>query len=47
MDGDRKLEVVAITREGYLFVWDTPTAASGLVEWPMFRHDPQNTGRYR
>jgi hypothetical protein len=46
VDGDKKLEVVAITREGYLFVWDTPTPASGLVEWGSFRHDARNSGRY-
>ena len=46
VDGDGRLEVVAVTREGYLWVWDTPTKTPGLVEWPMFRHDARNTGRY-
>ena len=46
VDGDGKLEVVAVTREGYLWVWDTPTAADGLVEWGSFRHDARNSGRY-
>lgn len=47
VDGDGRLEVVAVTREGYLWVWNTPTRAPGRVEWGSFRHDPQNTGRYR
>ncbi|HZI91718.1 MAG TPA: S8 family serine peptidase [Thermoleophilaceae bacterium] len=46
VDGDRRLEVVAITREGNLFVWDAPGSRRGLVEWPSFRHDPRNNGRY-
>jgi hypothetical protein len=46
IDGDGKLEVLAVTREGYLWAWDTPAPASGLVEWPSFRHDPHNSGRY-
>ena len=45
VDGDRRLEVVQMTREGYLFVWDTPSRAAAR-EWPVFRHDPRNTGRY-
>ena len=46
VDGDGKLEVVAITREGNLFVWDTPARAGSPVEWGSFRHDARNTGRY-
>jgi hypothetical protein len=46
VDRDRRLEVVAVTREGNLFVWDTPAPADGLVEWPSFRHDARNSGRY-
>ena len=30
VDGDRRLEVVAVTREGWLFVWNTP-APQGLA----------------
>ena len=45
VDGDRKPEVVAVTREGRLFVWDTPNPASA-AEWPSFRHDARNSGRY-
>jgi FG-GAP-like repeat len=48
VDGDGKLEVVAVTRDGYLWVWNTPARAKkALREWPSFRHDPRNTGRYR
>jgi hypothetical protein len=46
VDGDGKLEVVAVTRDGWLYVWDTPTRAGGQRQWPSFRHDPRNTGRY-
>ena len=46
VDGDRRLEVVAVTREGFLFVWDTPAERGALREWPSFRHDARNTGRY-
>ncbi len=45
VDGDRRAEVVAVTRDGYLFVWDT-AARAGKAEWPSFRHDERNTGRY-
>lgn len=46
VDGDRRLEVVAVTREGNLFVWDTPARSSAPAEWPSFRHDVRNSGRY-
>jgi hypothetical protein len=46
IDGDHRLEVVAVTREGELFVWDTPARAGRTHEWPLFRHDPRNSGRY-
>ena len=46
VDGDRRLEVVAVTREGQLFVWDTPARRSAMREWPAFRHDARNSGRY-
>jgi subtilisin family serine protease len=45
VDPDPRAEVVAVTRDGYLFVWDTPAQASG-AEWPSFRHDGRNTGNY-
>jgi hypothetical protein len=34
-----------ITREGYLFEWHT-SAPANQTEWPMFRHDLENTGNY-
>jgi hypothetical protein len=44
VDGDGLLEVVAITREGKLFVWDTPAAASeSAVQWAGFGRDSRNT----
>jgi len=39
-------EVVVLTREGNLFVWDT-AAAAGREEWPKKRHDLRNTGNYQ
>jgi hypothetical protein len=47
VDGDRRLEVVAVTRDGWLYAWDTPTRADAdALQWPSFRHDTRNTGRY-
>jgi hypothetical protein len=34
-----------ITREGYLFEWHT-NAPANQPEWPMFRHDLEDTGNY-
>jgi len=45
IDGDRRLEVVAVTRDGFLWAWNTPTRAAPQ-EWPSFRHDTRNSGRY-
>ncbi len=45
VDGDHRNEVVAVTRDGYLLVWDTPAKASAS-QWPSFRHDARNTGRH-
>lgn len=44
IDGDGKNEVVQGTREGYLFIWNTP--GMGGNQWPLGRHDPQNTGNF-
>jgi hypothetical protein len=46
VDGDGRVEVVAVTRDGYLWMWDTPARARGDREWPSFRHDARNSGRY-
>ncbi|HEX2485688.1 MAG TPA: VCBS repeat-containing protein, partial [Myxococcota bacterium] len=44
VDGDGLLEVVASTREGNLFVWDTPSpAVAGSVQWQGFGGDSQRT----
>src|SRR5438477_390675 len=45
VDGDGMNEVVVLTREGNLFVWDT-AATAGREEWPKKRHDLRNTGNY-
>jgi hypothetical protein len=45
VDGDGLNEVVTLTREGNLYVWDT-TAPVGPEEWPKKRHDLRNTGNY-
>ena len=45
VDGDGLNEVVALTREGNLYVWDT-TAPAGPQEWPKKRHDLRNTGNH-
>ncbi|MBX3228267.1 MAG: VCBS repeat-containing protein [Labilithrix sp.] len=46
IDGDRekRLEIVAGTREGWLFAWTTRGTANGKVLWESFRHDNANTG---
>ncbi|HEX8074400.1 MAG TPA: S8 family serine peptidase [Thermoleophilaceae bacterium] len=46
VDGDGRSEVVAVTRDGFLYVWDTPAPVAGAREWPSFRHDARNSGRY-
>ncbi len=44
--GDGMLEVVAVTRMGYLFVFSTDGSEDGTVGWPEWRHDGHNTGNY-
>jgi hypothetical protein len=46
VDGDGLLEVAALTREGMLFVWDTPAPAPGGVQWQGFARDRRNTGNW-
>jgi hypothetical protein len=46
VDDDSQLEVAAVTRDGWLFLWDTPAPASSPAPWPSFRHDARNSGRY-
>jgi hypothetical protein len=45
LDGDGDLEVTVTG--AYLAVWDLPGIdAPGVVEWPMYQHDPERWGRY-
>ena len=46
VDGDigHRLEVVAGTREGYLFAWTTKGTVNGKIAWESFHHDNANTG---
>ena len=46
LNGDGKVEIVSLTREGYLFVWKTDGKASSNTEWWHYHHDERNTGRY-
>jgi hypothetical protein len=44
VDGDGQLEVVAATRNGNLYVWDTPSPADpGSVQWQGFGADRRNS----
>ena len=44
--GDGRLDVVCVTREGYLFAWATQGRADQRIQWKGFHHDPRNTGNY-
>ena len=47
VDGDGRTEVVAATREGWLFVWDTPAAATpASIPWQGFARDRTNAGNH-
>jgi hypothetical protein len=46
VDGDGRLEVVATTREGYLFVWRTSGDECGNIRWRRYHHDEWGTGNY-
>jgi hypothetical protein len=44
IDGDGQIEIVAFTREGKLFVWGTPAAATETaLQWTSFGRDRRNT----
>ncbi len=45
LDGNGHVEVVDVTREGYLFVWNTPGKASAIEAWSWNEND-WHTGRY-
>ncbi len=45
VDGDGKIEVVVASREGNLYVWDTPAAATdSAIPWQGFARDRRNSG---
>ena len=44
LDGDGRLEVVATTREGNLFVWRTAGDECGAIPWRRWHHDEWGTG---
>src|SRR5205823_2388740 len=46
LDSDGKVEVAAMTREGYLMVWKTDGLSSANDQWWNARHDERNTGLY-
>ncbi len=46
IDGDGLLEVVAVTREGNLFAWNTTGDECGPVLWRRYHHDEWGTGNY-
>ena len=47
IDGDGYLDVVLTTREGAVHAWSTQGRAGQSLEWPMSRHDAQNTGNHQ
>ena len=47
VDGDELLEVVGVTREGYLFVWATTGNECGFIPWRRWHHDEWGTGNDR
>src|SRR5690606_29027310 len=44
LDGDNKLEIVAPTRNGWLYAWHTEGRDDGNIQWESFHHDNRNTG---
>ena len=46
VDGDGRLEVVGVTREGWLFVWRTAGDECGDIPWRRWHHDEWGTGNY-
>ena len=44
--GGHSLDVVAATREGYLYAWATKGTDSGVVQWESAHHDNANSGNY-
>jgi hypothetical protein len=46
LDGDGSVEIVAATREGYVFAWSSTGAAAENDEWWTFHHDERATGTH-
>jgi len=46
LDGDGKLELVQVTRNGWLYAWHTSGKSSGRIDWASYHHDLQNTGNF-
>lgn len=46
IDGDGLLEMVVLSRQGWMFVYETTGKADGNVQWPAMRHDARNTGNF-
>ena len=46
VDRDKPREVVAVTRDGWLYVWQTGARQGAPADWPSFRHDSRNSGRF-
>lgn len=46
IDGDQLLDVATVTREGWLYVWETEGDACQGIEWSKYQHDLQNTGNH-
>ncbi|MDO9087612.1 MAG: FG-GAP-like repeat-containing protein [Anaerolineaceae bacterium] len=48
LDGDGDLEILAATRSGQVFVWDTSTLYDPTrMPWPIGRHDLHRTATYK
>ena len=47
IDGDGNNEVAAITREGGIFIWNTPGKYTTKANWPTYGHDNFNTSNLR
>jgi hypothetical protein len=46
LDGDGNLDVASVTREGWLYVWESDGDACQSPQWPKYQHDLANTGNY-
>ncbi|MDP8223742.1 MAG: S8 family serine peptidase [Candidatus Lernaella stagnicola] len=50
IDGDRYLEIAAVTQEGNFFAWGARGKSCvgdrSVMDWPRFRHDPHSSGFY-